>query len=189
LADRSAWCTFAGNGFGGEHVMIEFKGNHFERDVILWAVLWYVAYPISYRQLEEMMEEHGVEVDHGTLNRWVLKYVPLLDQEFRARKRPVGSSWRMDEIYMRVKGSWKYLHRAVDKAGGTADFLPTGIAKPRCGSQGGLCLAAPAVGAGYCRTARRLMYRPGATNWRAFRVWAEAALPTIGRGASDAGAR
>jgi hypothetical protein len=64
LADQSAWCTFAGNGFGGEQVMIEFNGSHFERDVILWAVRWYVAYPISYRQLEEMMEEHGVEVDH-----------------------------------------------------------------------------------------------------------------------------
>jgi hypothetical protein len=64
LADQSTWCTFAGNGFGGEQVMIEFKGSHFERDVILWAVRWYVAYPISYRQLEEMMEEHGVEVDH-----------------------------------------------------------------------------------------------------------------------------
>ena len=63
FADRSAWCKFAGNGFGGEHVMIEFKGSHFERDVILWAVRWYVAYPISYRRLEEMMEEHGVEVD------------------------------------------------------------------------------------------------------------------------------
>jgi transposase-like protein len=62
LAARSACCTFAGNGFGGEHAMIEFKGSHFERDVILWAVRWYVAYPISYRQLEEMMEEHGVAV-------------------------------------------------------------------------------------------------------------------------------
>jgi hypothetical protein len=82
-----------------------------------------VAYPISYRQLEEMMEEHGVEVDHATLNRWVLKYVPLLDQEFRVRKRPVGSSWRMDETYVRVKGAWKYLYRAVDKAGTTVDFL------------------------------------------------------------------
>ena len=67
--------------------MIEFKGSHFERDVILWGVRWYVAYPISYRQLEEMMEERGVEVDHSTLNRWVVKYVPLLDQQFRARKR------------------------------------------------------------------------------------------------------
>jgi putative transposase len=105
--------------------MIEFKGSHFERDVILWGIRWYVAYPISYRHLEEMMDERGVEVDHSTLNRWVLKHVPLLDQEFRARKRPVGSSWRLDETYVRVKGVWKYLYRAVDKAGATVDFLLT----------------------------------------------------------------
>ena len=105
--------------------MMEFKGSHFEREVILWGVRWYVAYPISYRQLEEMMQERGVEVDHSTLNRWVLKYVPLLDQQFRGRKRPVGSSWRMDETYERVKGAWKYLYRAVDKAGATVDFLLT----------------------------------------------------------------
>jgi putative transposase len=66
-----------------------------------------------------------VAVDHATLNRWVLKCVPLLEQEFRSRKRPVGSSWRMDETYVRVKGSWKYLYRAVDKAGATVDFLLT----------------------------------------------------------------
>ena len=105
--------------------MIEFKGSHFERDVILWGVRWYVAYPISYRQLEEMMQERGVEVDHSTLNRWVVKYVPLLDKQFRVRKRPVGSSWRMDETYVRIKGVWKYLYRAVDKAGATVDFLLT----------------------------------------------------------------
>src|SRR5665811_147378 len=105
--------------------MIEFKGSHFEREMILWGVRWYVAYPISYRQLEEMMDERGVEVDHSTLNRWVLKYVPLLEKQFRARKRPVGSSWRMDETYVKVKGVWKYLYRAVDKAGATVDFLMT----------------------------------------------------------------
>src|SRR3978361_392249 len=105
--------------------MIEFKGSHFEREVIRWGVRWYVAYPISYRQLEEMMQERGVEVDHSTLNRWVLKYVRLLDQQFRARKRPVGSSWRMDETYVRIKGTWKDVYRAVDKAGATVDFLLT----------------------------------------------------------------
>ena len=105
--------------------MIEFKGSHFEREVILWGMRWYVAYPISYRQLEEMMQERGVEVDHSTLNRWVVKYVPLLDVQFRERKRPVGSSWRMDETYVRIKGVWKYLYRAVDKAGATVDFLLT----------------------------------------------------------------
>ena len=84
--------------------MIDFKGSHFEREVILWGVRWYVAYPISYRQIEEMMEERGVEVDHSTLNRWVVKYAPLLDQQFRARKRLVGSSWRLDETYLLVAG-------------------------------------------------------------------------------------
>ena len=105
--------------------MIEFKGSHFEQEVVLWGVRWYVAYPMSYRQLEEMMEERGVEVDHSTLNRWVIKYAPLLEQQFRAHKRPVGSSWRLDETYVKVKGSWKYLYRAVDKAGATVDFLLT----------------------------------------------------------------
>jgi putative transposase len=105
--------------------MIEFKGSHFEREVILWGVRWYVAYPISYRQLEEMMGERGVEVDHSTLNRWVLKYIPSLEAQFRTRKRPVGSSWRLDETYVKVKGVWKYLYRAVDKTGATVDFLLT----------------------------------------------------------------
>ena len=77
--------------------MIEFKGSHFEREVILWGVRWYVAYPISYRHLEEMMQERGVEVDHSTLNRWVVKYSPQLAKAFARRKRSVGSSWRMDE--------------------------------------------------------------------------------------------
>src|ERR1035437_6957682 len=72
-----------------------------------------------------MMQERGVEVDHSTLNRWVLRHVPMLDREFRARKHPVGSSWRLDETYVRVKGAWKYLYRAVDKAGATVDFLLT----------------------------------------------------------------
>jgi putative transposase len=105
--------------------MIDFKGSQFERDIILWGVRWYVAYPVSYRQLEEMMAERGVEVDHSSLNRWVLKYTPLLEMAFRQRKRPVGNSWRLDETYISVKGQWKYLYRAVDKAGHTVDFLLT----------------------------------------------------------------
>ena len=72
-------------------------------------VRWYVTYPISYRQLEEMMDERGMEVEHSTLNRWVLNYVPLLEKQFRARKRPVGLSWRMEETYVGVKCTWKYL--------------------------------------------------------------------------------
>jgi transposase-like protein len=105
--------------------MLGFKGSHFEREIILWGVRWYVAYSISYRQLEEMMEERGVAVDHATLNRWVLKYTPTLEKAFRKRKKAVGTSWRLDETYVRVKGTWKYLYRAVDKEGQTIEFLLT----------------------------------------------------------------
>jgi putative transposase len=104
---------------------IEFKGRWFEKEFILQCVRWYVAYPLSYRQLEELMEERGVDVDHSTINRWVLKYAPELEEEFRKRKKPVGSSWRVDETYVKVKGHWKYLYRAVDKEGATIDFLLT----------------------------------------------------------------
>src|SRR6476659_6083726 len=105
--------------------MIDFKGSQFEREIILWGVRWYVAYPISYRQLEEMMGERGVTVDHSTLNRWVIKYAPEFEKQFRRRQPPVGRSWRMDETYVKIKGKWAYLYRAVDKEGHTIDFLLT----------------------------------------------------------------
>lgn len=105
--------------------MVSFKGAHFAKDVILTCVRWYVAYPLSYRQLEELMQERGVAVDHATTNRWVLKYGPQLEAAFHRRKRPVGRSWRLDETYIRVRGHWRYLYRAVDKTGQTIDFLLT----------------------------------------------------------------
>jgi len=105
--------------------MMNFKGSQFEREIILWAVRWYVAYPISYRQLEEMMGERGVAVDHSTLNRWVIKYAPEFEKVFRRRQRPVGRSWRLDETYVKIKGKSAYLYRAVDKEGHTIDFLLT----------------------------------------------------------------
>src|SRR4249919_2569003 len=105
--------------------MIDFKGSQFERAIILWAVRWYVAYPISYRQLEEMMGERGVAVDHSTLNRWVIKYAPAFEKAFRRCQYPVGRSWRMDEKYVKIKRKSAYLYRAVDKEGHTIDFLLT----------------------------------------------------------------
>ena len=79
--------------------------------------------PLSLRHLEEMMAERGISVDHSTVHRWALKLLPMLEQAFRRHKRAVGRSWRMDETYIKVKGEWKYLYRAVDKAGDTVDFL------------------------------------------------------------------
>jgi putative transposase len=102
---------------------VSFKGAHFPQDIILTCVRWYVAYPLSSRQVEELMQERGVAVDHATVNRWVLKYSPPLEAAFHRRKRPVWLSWRMDETYLKVRGHWRYLYRAVDKTGQTIDFL------------------------------------------------------------------
>jgi len=100
-----------------------FKRLHYPLDVMLLCVRWYVAYPLSLRHLEEMMAERGVAVDHSTVHRWALRLLPLLEKAFRRCKRTVGRSWRMDETYVRIGGEWRYLYRAVDKAGNTVDFL------------------------------------------------------------------
>ena len=99
------------------------KRLHYPLDVILMCVRWYVAYPLSLGHIEEMVAERGVCVDHSTVHRWALKLLPVLEKAFRRRKRPVGTSWRMDETYIRVKGEWRYLCRAVDEDGNTIDFL------------------------------------------------------------------
>ena len=104
---------------------VNVKGAHFPRDIILMCVGWYVAYPLSYRHVEELMRERGVSVDHTTVKRWVVKYSPLLEAAFHRHKRPVWLSWRLDGTYIRVKGEWKYLYGAVDKHGHTIDFLLT----------------------------------------------------------------
>jgi putative transposase len=104
---------------------ISFKGAHFPKEVILMGVRWYVAYPLRTRHVEELMLERGVRVDHATINRWVIKYSPQLEEAFHCRKRPVWVSWRLDETSIKVKGEWRYLYRAVDKHGKTIDFLLT----------------------------------------------------------------
>jgi putative transposase len=104
--------------------------QRFPLDIILVRVRWYIAYALSLRNLEEMMQKRGVCVDHSTIHRWVIKLVPVLEEAFRKRKRKrgigaVGKSWRFDETYIKIGGNDRYWYRAVDKQGNTVDFLPT----------------------------------------------------------------
>jgi len=101
----------------------DFKGRQFTAEVILWAVRWYLMFPISYRDLELMLLDRGVEVDHSTIFRWIQAYAAELEKRIRPHLRMSNGSWRVDETYVRVKGRWTYLYRAVDSRGQTIDFL------------------------------------------------------------------
>src|SRR5512140_1024479 len=97
--------------------MAVFRWRHFAGEIILWAVRWYCRYGISYRELEEMLGERGVAVDHTTLYRWTQRYAPELEKRSAWYRSRLSFSWRVDETYVRVKGHWKYLYRAIDKDG------------------------------------------------------------------------
>src|SRR3954468_21157826 len=99
-----------------------FKDHCFPKEIILQAVYCKLRFSLSYRDVEELLSIRGVSVDHATIQRWVYKFTPLLEATFRKRKKAVGNSWRMDETYIKVKGEWMYLYRAVDKAGNTMIF-------------------------------------------------------------------
>src|SRR3712207_6103596 len=100
-----------------------FKGRQFTAEVILWAVRWYLMFPVSYRDLELMLQDRGVEVAHTTLFRWTQSYAPEIEKWIRPYLRLSNGSWRVDETYVKVKGRWTYLYRAVDSRGRTIDFL------------------------------------------------------------------
>jgi transposase-like protein len=107
----------------GGVAMSEFKGRHVEGKIVLWAVRWYCRYGISDRDLEQMMGERGVRVDHTTIYRWVQKYAPWIEKRLRWQwRRPRSTSWRIDGTYVKVGGNQVYLYRAVDKSGNTIDF-------------------------------------------------------------------
>ncbi|MGY3333853.1 putative transposase [Mesorhizobium sp. USDA 4775] len=100
-----------------------FKGRHFDQSVILLCVRWYLAYKLSLRDLEEMMAERGLNVDHSTVHRWVVHFSPQLLERFNRRKRTVTGKWHMDETYIKVHGKWMYLYRAIDSVGDTVEFF------------------------------------------------------------------
>src|ERR1700690_2093915 len=100
-----------------------FKGRQFTAEVILWAVRWYLMFPISHRHLELMLLGRGVEVDHTTIFRWIQAYAEELEKRIRPHLRMSNGSWRVDETYVRGKGRWMYLYRAVESRGQTIHFL------------------------------------------------------------------
>lgn len=99
-----------------------FKGRHFDQSVILLCVRWYLAYNLSLRDLEEMMAERGLCVDHSTVHRWVVRFSPQLLERFNRRKRTVAGKWHMDDTYIKVRGQWMYPYRAIDSVGDTVEF-------------------------------------------------------------------
>ena len=100
-----------------------FKWRHFEAEIILLCVRWYLRYSLSYRDLEEMMQERGLHVDHTTIYRWVQRSAPELDKRCRPHLKACNDSWKVDETYVKIRKSWMYLYRAVDSKGNTLEFL------------------------------------------------------------------
>ena len=126
---RRNWGIFAGKGTTrGRLTAMEsaddlFKGRHFDREIIILCVRWYLRFKLSFRDLVEMMAERGLFLAHTTIMRWIQHYVPEFEKRWNRFARQAGGSWRVDETYVKIKGRWTYLYRAVDKQGKTVDFL------------------------------------------------------------------
>jgi transposase-like protein len=100
-----------------------FKGRHFDREIIILCVRWYLRFKLSFRDLVEMMAERGIDLAHTTIMRWMQRYVPEFERRWNRFVCKTGQSWRVDETYVKIKGRWTYLYRAVDSEGKTVDFL------------------------------------------------------------------
>ena len=120
------------------------QDKSWRNEIVLWAVRWYCRYPISYRDLETMMTERGVAVDHSTIYRWVQHFAPEMEKRLRRQwRRPQSRSWRIDETYVKVCGKWAYLYRAVDKFGNTIDFYLSSTRNTKGPGRRGHCCAPP----------------------------------------------
>ncbi len=140
-----------------------FKGRQFTAEVILWAVRWCLMFPISYRDLELMLQDCSVDVDHTTIFRWIQAYAAEPEKRVRPYLRRSNGSWRVDETYVRVKGRWTYLYRAVDSREQTIDFL----------------LSARRDAASAKRFFRKAMGQPHTVNPRTITVDKNAAYPKV----------
>jgi transposase, IS6 family len=132
-----------------------FAGFRFPSDVIVLAVRWYLRFGLSYRDLEELLTERGVEVDHVTIYRWVLRFTPLLADAARPCRHRVGDRWSVDETYVKVAGRWRYVYRAIDQFGQVIDVFVSTAGHSGC---------PPVLGAGHRRDqghADRGHNRPG----------------------------
>ena len=100
-----------------------FKWKHFSGEIILWLVRWYCRYALSYKDLKEIAAERGLSVDRSSLCRWVQEYAPQIASRVQHYLKKTADSWRVDETYLKIKGVWQYLYRAIDKAGQTLDWM------------------------------------------------------------------
>jgi len=99
-----------------------FKWKHYESEIIMLCTRWYLKYPLSYRNVVDMMAERGLDISHTTIMRWVHQYSPTIEERTKRHLRATNDSWRVDETYVKVKGKWTYLYRAVDSNGDTIEF-------------------------------------------------------------------
>ncbi len=129
-----------------------FRGFRFPAEVILWAVRWYLQFPVSYRDLERMLADRGVEVDHVSLYRWVQRFAPELEKRVRRHLRPCRGPWHVDETYVRVDGEWRYLGEFKWSSQHLDGGVCGGHAETTFGSVGArrVALARPARGDGAC---------------------------------------